>query len=137
MPQICRTRGAIAAVLAVSSACASPAAAQEEPSQDEAVEVAEVPVAPSDRGSKKPQIIFAPVPFPSPSSGTGLAAGAVAFYNPNDTPHQWITGGGLVWTSRGTKGLAAFHKMASTSDRFRLNATASLLDQENHFFGIG
>jgi outer membrane protein assembly factor BamA len=27
--------------------------------------------------------------------------------------------------------------MASTSDRFRLTATASFLDQENHFFGIG
>ena len=43
----------------------------------------------------------------------------------------------MAWTSRGTKGIAAFHKMASTSDRFRLNATASFLDQENHFFGIG
>jgi len=42
-----------------------------------------------------------------------------------------------VWTSRGTKGIAAFHKMASTSDRFRLQATASFLDQESHFFGIG
>ncbi len=36
---------------------------------------------------------------------------AVAFYNPNSTPQQWITGGGVVWTSRGTKGIAAFHKM--------------------------
>jgi len=94
-------------------------------------------VQPSGHGSKKPQIIFAPVPFSSPSSGTGLAAGGVAFYNPNGTAQQWISGAGVVWTSRGTKGLAAFHKMASTADTFRLNATASYLDQENHFFGIG
>lgn len=116
-------------------ALSSPAAAQDHPpGQEVAAEVAE---APSDRGNKKPQIIFAPVPFSSPSSGTGIAAGGVAFYNPNDTPHQWITGGGVVWTSRGTKGIAAFHKMASSTDRFRLNATASFLDQENHYFGIG
>ena len=134
MPRSCRSCGVLAAVLAASSAAASPAVAQEARDQEAPPEPAD---APSDRGSKKPQIIFAPVPFSSPSSGTGLAAGAVAFYNPNDTPHQWITGGGVVWTSRGTKGLAAFHKMASTDDRFRLNATGSYLDQENHFFGIG
>jgi hypothetical protein len=122
-----------AAVLAAWAASTSPASAQD--AADE--EPAQTSEPPSDRGSRKPQIVFAPVPFSSPSSGTGVAAGGVAFYNPNDTPHQWITGGGVVWTSRGTKGVAAFHKMASTSDHFRLNATASFLDQENHFFGIG
>ena len=132
MPRSCPTCGSLA-VLAAWSVLTAPAHAQDGGS-DEATEVSE---APSDRGSKKPQIVFAPVPFSSPSSGTGVAAGGVAFYNPNDTPHQWITGGGVVWTSRGTKGVAAFHKMASTSDRFRLTATASFLDQENHFFGIG
>src|SRR6187551_1923455 len=134
MPRCCRTCGALAAVLAAWSALTPPAFAQD---QADAEASTEAPEAPSDRGSKKPQIIFAPVPFSSPSSGTGIAAGGVAFYNPNDTPHQWITGAGVVWTSRGTKGIAAFHKMASTTDRFRLNATASFLDQENHFFGIG
>jgi len=134
MPLCCRTRGTVAALLAGWGAVASPANAQDDASRDTTSEVADTP---SDRGSKKPQVIFAPVPFSSPSSGTGVAAGAVAFYNPNDTPHQWITGGGVVWTSRGTKGIAAFHKMASTNDHFRLNATASFLDQENHFFGIG
>jgi hypothetical protein len=134
MPRCCRTCGALAAVLAAWSALTPPAFAQD---QADAEASTEAPEAPSDRGSKKPQIIFAPVPFSSPSSGTGVAAGGVAFYNPNDTPHQWITGAGVVWTSRGTKGIAAFHKMASTSDRFRLIATASLFDQENHFFGIG
>jgi hypothetical protein len=133
MPRSCPTCGTLAAALAAWGGLAAPAAAQDAP-DDRATEV---PEAPSDRGSKKPQIVFAPVPFSSPSSGTGIAAGGVAFYNPNDTAHQWITGGGVVWTSRGTKGVAAFHKMASTSDRFRLNATASFLDQENHFFGIG
>jgi len=134
MPRSCHVRGTVAAVLAAWGALAPPALAQDDRGEEAAAEAAEVP---SDRGSRKPQIIFAPVPFSSPSSGTGVAAGGVAFYNPNGTPHQWITGGGVVWTSRGTKGIAAFHKMASTSDRFRLNATASFLDQESHFFGIG
>ncbi len=133
MPRSCATCGPVVAVLAA-WACPSPALAQDGVGTEAPVEQ---PEAPSDRGTKKPQIIFAPVPFSSPSSGTGLAGGAVAFYNPNGTPHQWITGGGVVWTSRGTKGVAAFHKMASTDDTFRLNATASFLDQENHFFGIG
>jgi hypothetical protein len=122
------------AALAASGFSPTAALAQDEPSAEAAPEA---PVAPNDRGQKKPQIVFAPVPFSSPSSGTGLAAGGVAFYNPNGTAHQWITGAGVVWTSRGTKGIAGFHKMASTSDGFRLNATASFLDQENHFFGVG
>jgi hypothetical protein len=134
MVRRCRTCEAFAAALAVSGAFASPAAAQGEAGDDAEAAADERP---SDRGNRKPQIVFAPVPFSSPSSGTGVAAGGVAFYNPNDTPHQWITGGGVVWTSRGTKGLAAFHKMASADDGFRLNATASFLDQESHFFGIG
>src|SRR6478752_551902 len=127
------TCGTLAAALAAWSALSAPAFAQEAAGD----KPADVPEAPSDRGSKKPQIVFAPVPFSSPSSGTGIAAGAVAFYNPNGTPHQWITGGGVVWTSRGTKGIAAFHKMASTADTFRLSANASFLDQENHYFGVG
>ena len=52
---------------------------------------------------------------PARRAGPASPRARVAFYNPNDTPHQWITGGGVVWTSRGTKGIAAFHKMASTS----------------------
>jgi len=138
MPRSCPTCGAFAAVFAACNALASPAFAQD--TSDQATEATEATAAeeePSDRGNKKPQIVFAPVPFSSPSSGTGLAAGGVAFYNPNGTAHQWITGGGVVWTSRGTKGIAAFHKMASTSDRFRLEATASYMDQESHYFGIG
>lgn len=126
------TPSALAAAFAA-CAPACPAGAQDEASDGAAEEPSE---APSDRGSRKPQVIFAPVPFSSPSSGTGIAAGAVAFYNPNGTPHQWITGGGVVWTSRGTKGVGAFHKMASPADTFRLNATVSFLDQESHFFGI-
>jgi hypothetical protein len=137
MPHYCPTYGALAAVLAT-CAFPAPAFAQEGAGERAASAVApEEPETPSDRGSKEPQIIFAPVPFSSPSSGTGVAAGGVAFYNPNGAPHQWITGGGLVWTSRGTKGVAAFHTMASTSDHFRLTATGSFLDQETHFFGIG
>ena len=117
MPRSWLTCGALTFALAASASIARTALAQDEVGE----EAEEASPAPGDKGSRKPQVIFAPVPFSSPASGTGLAAGAVAFYNPNDTPHQWITGGGVVWTSRGTKGVAAFHKMASTSDRFRLN----------------
>jgi len=134
MPRFRRPSGILAAALAASCAGALPARAQDE--AEPATAPQEQPQ-PSGHGTKKPQIIFAPVPFSSPSSGTGVAAGGVAFYNPNNTSQQWITGGGVVWTSRGTKGIAAFHKMASAADTFRLNANASFLDQENHYFGIG
>jgi hypothetical protein len=134
MVRSCPTRGVLAALLGACGALASPVRAEDAAGGEPQAQASDVP---SDRGTRKPQIIFAPVPFSSPASGTGVAAGGVAFYNPNDTPHQWITGGGVVWTSRGTKGIAAFHKMASTDDHFRFNATASFLDQENHFFGIG
>ena len=40
--------------------------------------------------TRKPQILFAPVPLSNPATGTGLAA---AFYNPNAAPQQWISAG--------------------------------------------
>ncbi len=97
--------------------------------------VQEQPAPQSQR--KKPDVIVAPVPFSSPSSGFGLAAGAVAFYNPNGGPHQWISGGGVVWTKRGTKGLGTFHSIYLNDDRIRIEADASYLKADDRFYGIG
>jgi hypothetical protein len=86
---------------------------------------------------KKRDLLIAPVPFSSATTGVGLAAGAVLFYNPNDAPHQWVTGGGIVWTSRGTKGVAAFHSMSLHDDRIRISAIASYFDAVDRYYGIG
>ena len=88
-------------------------------------------------GSKKPDLLFAPVPFSNPSTGTGLAGGVVAFYNPNNGPQQWISGAGVVWTERGSKGVAGFHSMSVNDDRFRIMALVSYFDAVQKFYGIG
>lgn len=82
-------------------------------------------------------LLIAPVPFSSPTTGAGIAAGAVAFYNPNDGLNQWTTGAGVVWTSRGSRGAAVFHSMSSADDGFRLEAQAAYLKQETHYYGVG
>jgi hypothetical protein len=92
---------------------------------------------PSEQKKKKVDWLFAPVPFSSPTTGTGIAAGAVAFYNPNQGPHQWITGGGGAWTDNGTKGVLIFHTMYLDGDRFRVTANASYIDNHTAYFGIG
>lgn len=85
----------------------------------------------------KPDFLVLPVPFSDPATGFGIGALGVAFYNPNGGPHQWTTGFGGVWTSRGSKGIAGVHKMSSADDRFRFNATASWLDRNDNYYGIG
>lgn len=81
--------------------------------------------------------LVVPVPFSDPSLGTGLALGGVVFYTPNDGKHQWVSGAGGVWTSRDSRGIAAFHKMYLADDRFRLNATGSGFIRHDRFYGIG
>lgn len=88
-------------------------------------------------GKSKADILIAPVPFTSPSTGTGLAGGVVAFYNPNAAPQPWISGGGVVWTKRGTKGGAVFHSMSLDADQLRIEARASYLDAVEKYYGIG
>ena len=73
MPRCSQLRAALAFALVAPGASPAPVAAQDAASPEAAPEAPEVP---SDRGTKKPQIVFAPVPFSSPSSGTGVAAGA-------------------------------------------------------------
>lgn len=89
------------------------------------------------QAKKKVDLLIAPVPFSSPASGAGIAGGAVAFYNPNNAPSQWVSGGGVVWTSRGTRGLAAFHSMSFGEDRIRFSAIGSYFDARDSYYGIG
>lgn len=134
----------IASAALTLAAIALPARAQMGPADEAAQAAAETPVeaeatetpAP-DKKKKKTDLLFAPVPFSSPTTGAGIAGGVVAFYNPNDGPHQWVSGGGIVWTSRGSKGIGLFHKMSSADDRFRVSATASYFDARENFYGIG
>ena len=86
---------------------------------------------------KNADILIAPVPFSSPSTGPGLAGGVVAFYNPNGGPQQWVSGIGVIWTNRGSKGVAAYHNMSLNSDNIRISALASYLDANQRYFGIG
>ena len=122
-----------------------PALAQEAPGEQAATGAVEalepLPATVADDGTKpkppKADILFAPVPFSSPSTGTGLAGGVIAFYNPNNSPQQWISGGGVVWTSRGTKGIVGFHTMALQDDRFRIQAKISYMNEVTKFYGVG
>lgn len=120
------------------------ALAQQAPGEEAAIETAaELQSAPAtiddDANAKPPKadILFAPVPFSSPSTGTGLAGGVIAFYNPNNSPQQWISGGGVVWTDRGSKGIAAFHSMALRDDLIRIQAKISYMNEVSKFYGIG
>jgi hypothetical protein len=113
----------------------------EEQATSQSVEEANPPPVDIDQDSapksKKADILFAPVPFSSPSTGAGLAGGVIAFYNPNNSPQQWITGGGIVWTNRGTKGIAAFHSMSLNNDGIRIRGEVSYFDEITKFYGIG
>ncbi|RJF85654.1 BamA/TamA family outer membrane protein [Sphingomonas cavernae] len=104
---------------------------------DAAIDPASVEPRSVEKTKKKRDLLIAPVPFSSPTTGTGLAVGGVAFYNPNNGPHQWVTGGGLIWSSGGSKGFGAFHTMSFDKDRFRVNATFSYFDARSKFYGIG
>lgn len=82
-------------------ATGAPAFAQADPMEDATGAEAPVGVVAAATGTparakKKVDLLVAPVPFSSPASGAGLAGGAVAFYNPNNAPSQWVSGGGIV-----------------------------------------
>src|SRR6478735_3111757 len=100
-------------------------------------EVAETASEELHEEKRKANFLVLPVPFSDPSTGFGIGALGVAFYNPNDGPHQWTTGFGGVWTTRGSKGVAGVHKMSTADDRFRLDATTSWFDRNDRYYGIG
>jgi outer membrane protein assembly factor BamA len=86
---------------------------------------------------KKRDLIVAPAPLSNPANGTGFVAGALVFYNPNNAPQQWMSGAGVVYTSRGTKGVGAFHSMSLDQDRWRISANMSYFDARTKYYGIG
>lgn len=131
--------GTLGAALAFFGLAAHPALAQVESGAETPLPDAAAFEEPPKEEEKKKDVdlLFAPVPFSTPTTGAGIAGGVVAFYNPNDSPNQWMTGGGVVWTTRGSKGIAAFHKMSSGTDGFRLTASTSYLHQFTKFYGIG
>lgn len=137
MPRSSRHTRILAVTFAASWLCAHPAIAQVETGAEDPAPEAASPEQPEGKKEKDVDLLYAPVPFSTPTTGAGIAGGVVAFYNPNGSPNQWMTGGGIVWTTRGSKGLGVFHKMSSADDGFRLTASASYFDQFNKFYGIG
>ena len=69
-------------------------------------------------------LLIVPLPLSRPSTGTGLALGAVMFQNPKHEPQQWVTGAGALYTDKGAKGLAFFHSMSLGQDRICLLYTS-------------
>jgi hypothetical protein len=115
-----------------------PAAAQQAPAPDPERAGPRASAPPeAQKKKKKRDLLVAPVPISSPTTGTGLAVGGVAFYNPNQEPRQWVSGAGAVYTDRGTKGIAGFHSMSFGHDRFRFKAILSYIEAQNRFYGIG
>lgn len=86
---------------------------------------------------KKRDMLIVPVPISNPSSGTGLAVGGVVFYNPLNEPQQWVSGGGLLYTDRGTKGIGLFHSMSLGQDKYRFRVIAVYTDGPLKYYGTG
>ncbi|MEP9359654.1 BamA/TamA family outer membrane protein [Sphingomonas sp. KR3-1] len=101
----------------------------------EAVEHPDTPAA--EKKEKKRDMLIVPVPISNPSSGSGLAVGGIVFYNPRHEPQNWVSGGGILYTNRGTKGIGAFHNMTLGQDRFRLRAILAYTDGPLKYFGTG
>jgi outer membrane protein assembly factor BamA len=86
---------------------------------------------------KKRDMLIVPVPISNPSSGTGLAVGGVAFYNPYNEPQQWVSGAGVLYTDRGTKGIGLFHSMSLGQDKYRFRVIAVYTDGPLKYYGTG
>jgi hypothetical protein len=86
---------------------------------------------------KKRDMLIVPVPISNPSSGSGLAVGGIVFYNPKHEPQNWVSGGGVMYTNRGTKGIGLFHNMTLGQDKFRLRAILAYTDGPLKYFGVG
>ncbi|MGK6355938.1 BamA/TamA family outer membrane protein [Sphingomonas sp. DT-207] len=81
--------------------------------------------------------MVAPIPVSNPAFGTGLAATAVLFYNPNRASQPWISGIGGGYTSTKSWGVGAFHSMSAAGDRVRALAFAGYGEVNLNFYGIG
>jgi outer membrane protein assembly factor BamA len=87
--------------------------------------------------SKKAEVLVVPIPMSSPALGSGVTLAAVVFYNPNDAPQPWISGGGALRTSNKSQAFVAFHTMSLAHDRFRVLALGGYADVNLKFYGIG
>lgn len=83
------------------------------------------------------QLLVVPIPQSNPTLGTGITLVGALFYNPNHSPEPWISGVGAMYTSNGSWGVAAVHKMALASDRFRITAFGGYADVNMNFYGVG
>lgn len=86
---------------------------------------------------KSREFLIIPIPHSSPSLGFGLTVAAGMFYNPNNSPEPWITGGGGMFTADGKWAVGGGHKMSLAQDRFRVTAFAAYADIDTKFYGIG
>ncbi|WP_395332214.1 BamA/TamA family outer membrane protein [Novosphingobium sp. BL-8H] len=82
-------------------------------------------------------ILAIPLPITNPSLGTGIVVAAVAFYNPNDAPSPWISGGAAMKTSNGNWLLGGFHSMSLDDDSYRITAAAGAGKLVTDYYGIG
>ncbi|RJF91110.1 BamA/TamA family outer membrane protein [Sphingomonas cavernae] len=89
------------------------------------------------KSRKKADLLIVPIPQSSPTLGSGLTLAAVLFYNPNQSKDPWISGAGAMYTSNKSWGVAAFHSMALSKDRFKVLAMAGYADINVNFYGIG
>jgi hypothetical protein len=85
----------------------------------------------------KPDLVVAPIPLSNPALGTGLAAAAVYYYNPNRSPQPWSSGAGGGYTSTDSWFVGAFHKMSLANDRIRFLGIAGYTETNLDFYGIG
>ncbi|WP_165912142.1 BamA/TamA family outer membrane protein [Novosphingobium sp. PhB165] len=88
-------------------------------------------------GKSGKDILAVPLPITNPTLGTGLVVAGVAFYNPNNAPSPWITGGAAMKTSNGNWLVGGFHSMSLDGDRYRLNAAVGAGDLVMDYYGIG
>jgi hypothetical protein len=114
---------------------AAEASAKQQQQPDQPATAGDKP--PGEVKAKKVDLLIAPIPLSDPERGTGLAVGAIAFYNPNHEPNQWISGVGAIYTSRGTAGIGGYHSMSFDQDHWRLAGTFSYIDSHSHYYGIG
>lgn len=95
---------------------------------------------PSDKSRKRVEFVGTPIPVISPTIGNGVAGvGALAVYiDPDDqkSPPS-IFGGGVLFTSNGTRAFGALSELFLKEDRFRI-VTAFGKGRVNYdYYGVG
>lgn len=86
---------------------------------------------------QKPDILAVPLPISNPMLGAGIVAAGVAFYNPNNAPSPWISGGALMKTTNGNWLAAGFHSMSLDDDLYRISVAGGTGKIVSDYYGIG